>query len=110
LHFGLGGFGDTVQEAVADFYEAYEEEKILSAKERKEVPELEFEFHYDVSSFLGFFGETLSKSGLEKITGINQKQLWHYASGTRKPRPETVHKIQQSLYKFADSIKQMRFI
>jgi transcriptional regulator with XRE-family HTH domain len=51
----------------------------------------------------------LSKSGLEKITGINQKQLWHYASGLRKPSPATIHKIETGLHNFADAIKQVRF-
>ncbi|MCF8370560.1 MAG: hypothetical protein K9H64_02985 [Bacteroidales bacterium] len=28
----------------------------------------------------------LSNSALERLTGINQKQMQHYASGLRKPR------------------------
>ncbi len=110
LDFGLAGFGDTAKDAVADFYEAWEEEKKMSAKEGKTIPELVFDIRYDVSSFLDFFSEVLSKSGLEKITGVNQKQLWHYASGMRKPSRGTIHKIQDGLYNFADAIKQVRFI
>jgi hypothetical protein len=110
LEFGLSGFGSTVRDAISDFYLSWEEEKKMLAAEGKEIPELGFHFIYDLSSFLDLFAETLSKPGLQKITGINQKQLWHYASGVRKPRPQTVKKIQQGLYDFADSIKQMRFI
>jgi hypothetical protein len=108
--FGLAGFGDTPKNALNDFYEAYNEEKKMCVKEGKEAPTLEFDIRYDICSFLRYYSGILSKSGLEKITGINQKQLWHYSSGRRKPKPQTVKKIQQRLYQFADNIKQVRFI
>ena len=41
--FGLAGFGATPDDAIADFYEAYEQEKRISAKEGKETPELIFD-------------------------------------------------------------------
>ena len=51
LDFGLAGFGDTAKDAIADFYEAYEQEKRISAKEGKNVPELIFDVYYDRSTF-----------------------------------------------------------
>ncbi len=108
--YGILGFGDTAEAAVEDFYASYDEAREMMATEGKEVAEVSFEFYYDVASFLDLFAKMLSKPGLEAITGINQKQLWHYASGERKPKPETIHKIQQGLYNFADAIKQVRFI
>ena len=38
---------------------------------------------------------------LETITGINQKQLAHYASGISKPRPKQAQKIAQGLHRLA---------
>jgi hypothetical protein len=73
--FGLSGFGDTAKEALQDFYECYEEAKQMNAAEEKETPELQFEIEYDVSSFPNYYSGILSKSGLEKVTGISQKQL-----------------------------------
>ena len=108
--YGLMGFGDTAETAKADFLASYAEACEMAATEGKAVSEVSFEFYYDVPSFLDFFAKMLSKPGLEAITGINQKQLWHYASGESKPRPETVQKIQQGLYRFADAIKQVHFI
>jgi hypothetical protein len=43
LDFGLAGFGATPNDAIADFYEAYEQEKRMCAKEGKEAPELIFD-------------------------------------------------------------------
>jgi len=64
----------------------------------------------DVTSFLDYYAGILSKSGIEKITGVNQKQLWHYASGLRKPTLKTSLRIQENLHRFADDLKQVRFI
>lgn len=43
----------------------------------------ELTFKMDVKSMLQFYAGIFTKAELERITGINQKQLWHYASGTR---------------------------
>lgn len=108
--YGILGFGDTAEAAMDDFNAAYNEACKMMAEDGEIAPVVSFEFYYDVASFLDLFAEMLSKPGLEKITGINQKQLWHYASGESKPRPETVSKIQQGLYNFADAIKRVHFI
>ena len=108
--FGLSGFGKTAQEALSDFYECYKEEKAMCANEGKECPELLFEVHYDVCSFLNYYENILSKSGLEKVTGINQKQLWHYSSGKRQPKSVTAMKMQERIHKFADDLKQVQFV
>jgi len=108
--FGLSGFGDTAREAIKDFFECYEEAKQMNAAEGKETPDLEFEFEYDVSSFLNYYSGILSKSGLEKVTGISQKQLWHYSSGLRRPTLKTREKIQAGLHRLANDLSQVTFI
>ena len=110
VDFALAGFGTTAQEAINDFYESYKEEKIMCTKDGKICPELEFDIHYDVCSFLDYYSGILSKSGLEKVTGINQKQLWHYSSGKRHPKPETARRIQERLHSFADDLRQVQFV
>jgi len=105
--FGLIGYGCSVVDTIDDFLSAYDEIKDIKGAK---VPELIFDFKYDTASFLDFYKNIMSKSGLEVITGIHQKQLWHYASGTKKPRPETVKKIEKNLHKFADELKQIHFV
>ena len=48
--------------------------------------------------------KAFTKAGLERITGINQKQLWHYASGTRNPRPEQSIKIESALHRLGEEL------
>lgn len=66
--------------------------------------EYQLAFKMDVQSLLDFYSGIFTKAGLERITGINQKQLWHYASGTRKPRPEQTLKLETALHKLGEDL------
>lgn len=80
-----------------------------------ELPEvLKHDFHlvykFDLSSFLNAYASILSKSGLEVITGINQKQLWHYANGNSKPRKQTIEKVSESIRNFGKELAGIEFV
>ena len=61
-------------------------------------------FRMDVKSLLAFYEGIFTKAGLERITGINQKQLWHYASGKRRPRPEQGVRIETALHRLGEEL------
>ncbi len=63
--------------------------------------EYEIVYKFNVQSLLEFYRGIFSFSSLETITGINQKQLAHYASGISKPRPKHAQKIAQGLHRLA---------
>lgn len=107
--FGLNAQGDTVDEALDEFRVVYDEMKELYMDEGKVVPELEFEFKYDLPSFLDYYANVFSKPALEKITGINQKQFFHYLSG-QNPSKKTIKKIQEGLHKLGNELTQVHFI
>ena len=110
LSFGLLGEGHSVQECVDDFYESVNEMKEYYAKTGKEFPkDIEFSFKYDTASFLRHYSDMLSLSGLEKITGINQRQLSHYLNGVKKPRRETIKKIETGIHRFANELSHVNF-
>ena len=111
LSFGLLGEGHSVQECIDDFYASADEMKALYAEKGKEFPgDLEFTFKYDAASFLAHYSDMLSLSGLEKITGINQRQLSHYLKGVKKQRPETIQKIETWIHRFANELSQVNFV
>jgi predicted RNase H-like HicB family nuclease len=111
LTFGLLGQGNTVQEAIDDFYNSKNEMKELYEETGKSFPDnLEFNFKYDTASFLAYYSKILSLAGLQRITGVNQGQLSHYVTGHRKPSPKTVEKIEKSLHAFAKEISQVHFV
>lgn len=86
-----------LQEAVGEF--------VCTCKEFGcEVPEglegeYDISFKMDVKSLLSIYYGIFSKAGLERITGINQKQLWHYANGITTPRRAQAQKIENALHR-----------
>ncbi len=68
--------------------------------------EYEMVYKFDVRCLLEYYRERgiFTFSALEKITGINQKQLAHYASGRSVPRPEQTRKIANGLHQLADTL------
>ncbi|MDE6499973.1 MAG: helix-turn-helix domain-containing protein, partial [Rikenella sp.] len=95
--FGLLGQGKTVTETIADFYNSYKEIQAYYTTEGKECPELTFEFRYDLPSFLQYYAYAFTLAGLERITGVNQRQLSHYINGVRHPSEKTVRKIEERI-------------
>lgn len=102
--FGLNGTGRTIEEAKEDFLEAYKDIKDLMAEEGKHYEELDFCYSYDIPSFLDYYAYALSLAGLERITGINQRQLSHYINGTSKPRKATVERFRTRIKSFAEEL------
>lgn len=64
----------------------------------------ELVFKMDVRSMLEFYSHIFTKAGLERITGINQKQLWHYANGLSSPRPEQAVRLETALHKLGEEL------
>ena len=62
------------------------------------------EFKMDVKSLLSVYNGIFTKSGLERLTGINQKQLWHYANGLSKPRKAQIEKIESALHRLGTEL------
>ncbi len=67
--------------------------------------EYELVYRFDVRSLLDYYRGIFSFSALQTITGINQKQLAHYASGQSKPRRKQVEKIAVGLRKLAKELE-----
>ena len=107
--FGCIGEGKSVEETKADFMKAVGEMQEVYAEEGSKFPDVEFDFIYDMASFLNYYAYAFSLAGLARITGVNQGQLSHYVTGRRRPSKYTVEKIEQSLHDFANEIGQVKF-
>lgn len=76
----------------------------------KTFPNVEYEFKYDTPSFLQYYAYAFTLAGLERITGVNQKQLGHYISGVRKPSERTIRKIEERIHAFGEEISSVSFV
>ncbi|MFH7013600.1 type II toxin-antitoxin system HicB family antitoxin [Flavobacterium sp. FlaQc-52] len=94
------GGGDTVHECKQDVLDCIETLKELNADNKLEFLEKEYElvYEFDIVSLLSYYKGIFTNSALERITGINQKQIQHYASGHRNPREEQRLKIENALH------------
>ncbi len=87
LHFHIEGMmkdGETVPE---EFY-----------------GEWEYQWHFTIRALLHYSESFVSKAAISKITGINQQQLTHYASGHRHPRPMMESRIREGIHAIADAL------
>ena len=106
---GVGGVGDTLDEVKKSLEEGLIVLKDDCLEFGYQVPEAlvddyKLVFRMDTKSFLQMYCKIFTKSALERLTGINQKQLWHYANGVTKPRPAQVQKIEKALHKLGEEL------
>ena len=106
---GVGGIGDTLEEVKKDLEEGLVVLKEACIEYGDPVPEelqgeYKIVFRMDTKSFLQMYCKVFTKSALERMTGINQKQLWHYANGLSKPRPAQVKKIETALHRLGEEL------
>ena len=103
---GVYGAGESVSEAKKSIDKAI----VLLRKYNKDnIPsilkgEYTLVYKFDVESFLNYYKGIFTNAALERITGINQKQLQHYASGIKKPREVQVKKIETALHKLGGEL------
>jgi len=104
---GIYGGGDTAEQTKKSIVEAIA--LLKKYNDPKNVPAIlkgkyELVFKYDTESFLNYYKGIFTKAGLERITGIKQRQLQHYSSGLKKPRPAQTKKIEMALHKLGSEL------
>jgi NADPH-dependent 7-cyano-7-deazaguanine reductase QueF len=53
---------------------------------------------------LKYYKNVITGTALEKYSGINQKQLNHYANSYRKPKQVQVQKIKEAFHKLGSEL------
>lgn len=64
----------------------------------------ELEFVLSTEALLEAYSNIFTKAALSRITGINERQLWHYAAGLRKPRPAQRKRIEEGLHNLGEQL------
>jgi len=101
---GCVSTGSSLPEMKKNIREAIEGHIEISLEYNDPIPEIfkgeyELEFRLTTEALLIAYSDIFTKAALSCITGINQRQLWHYASGMRKPRPAQRKRIEEGLHK-----------
>ncbi|MBO6249139.1 MAG: helix-turn-helix transcriptional regulator [Bacteroidales bacterium] len=109
LSYSVLGEGKTVEETIDDFNKSYVGMRDYYERHGKAFEEIEYEFFYDIASFLDEYCKAFSLAGLERITGVSQTQLGHYLHGRSKPSKKTIARIQKGVEAFAHDLTAVRF-
>jgi len=64
----------------------------------------EFDYKMEVSALLHSLDGIITRSAIARVTGINERQLGHYASGLRNPRPEQRYKIITGIHNIGNEL------
>lgn len=59
----------------------------------------------DAAALLNYYRGILPLSGLARLTGINQRQLAHYAAGRSRPRAVQAAKIEDALHRLGKKLQ-----
>lgn len=101
---GIYAAGDTIEATKADTYESIRLIKVILPEDRWPEPikgDFEIEWKFDVPTFLEYYGGIMSLAGMERLTGINQKQLSNYLHHRAVPRKKQADRIITGLHQFA---------
>jgi len=98
---GIYGAGDTPAAAKQNALEGLK--LFIESNKKENLPEIlkgeyEIEYQFDTQSLLQYYAKIFNKTALERMTGINQKQLHHYSSGIKRPRVTQRKKIETALH------------
>lgn len=104
---GIYAIGDTVKEVKQEVVELIKTLKDEWSKDqwpqalKEDWP---IEWHYDTQSLLKYYEGIITNAALERLTGINKKQLWNYSHGVSKPRKEAKEKIENALHSLGQEL------
>jgi len=66
--------------------------------------EYKFIFKLSIEAMINYYSGIFTKAALSRITGINERQLWHYAAGLHKPRPQQRKRIEEGLHRLGEEL------
>lgn len=55
IKYGIHGYGKSAKEAIEDTYTVYEEMKAIAAENNETLPDIDFEFVFDIASLFDYY-------------------------------------------------------
>ena len=101
--------GKSMDELKANMYEAIEGHIEVSREHGDFIPEVfdgeyRLTFRFDAECLLTHYKGIFTNSALERLTGINQRQLQRYATGKSRPMKPQSMKIQKALHRLGKEL------
>ncbi len=98
---GCIALGSSLEEVKREYAEGLKFH--LEGLKEEDIPpktkgDYELVFELDTHALLNYYSGILSRAALSRVTGINERQLGHYATNRSKPRPATRQKIVDGIH------------
>ena len=100
------GYGETLNECKENILDCIDLARKLEGNNKFTYADGEYQliYNFDIVSLLDNYKGVISNAGFERLTGINQKQMHHYATGMTKPREAQKKKIVDGLHKLGQEL------
>jgi predicted RNase H-like HicB family nuclease len=104
---GVYGGGETPEEAKQSVIDAI---KLLKKYNKPgNIPAIlkgdyDLVYRFDTVSLLNYYKKVFTNAALERMTGINQKQIQHYSSGLKKPRAAQTKRIELAFHQLGSEL------
>ena len=72
--------------------------------------DFELKFKVDAATLINCYSSVFTKAALSRITGINERQLWHYAAGVHRPRKAQLEKIQKGIKALSNELSMIDLV
>ena len=102
----ITGGGDTVQACKQDVLDCIETMKEFTGNNRPKFLDSDYElvYKFDTEGLFDYYKGVFTNAAFERITGINQAQISHYATGLKKPLPAQAKKIESALHRLGSEL------
>jgi predicted RNase H-like HicB family nuclease len=104
---GIYGGGDTPDEAkksVLDAIRLLKQNNTLNNIPAVLRGKYRIVYQFDTESLFNYYKGIFTNAAMERITGINQKQIQHYSTGLKKPRETQKKKIEMALHQLGSEL------
>ena len=98
----LAGYGKNAREAMEDIQEFYNEVKKFEAEKGITVPEISFNWRFDVGAFFDYY--PLDVSATAKFIGVSPSILRQYVAALRVPKEKQLAKIKDGIQRLAEAL------
>ena|ERR1700742_2868908 len=68
----------------------------------------ELDYRFNAEGLINYYKGIFTKTALHRLTGINSKQLHHYASGSKKPRRAQIEKLENAFHELGKELLEVK--
>lgn len=97
----ISGYGETVEACKENVLECID---VMKEEDMFPYQDYTVAYNFDIESLLENYKGILTNAGIERLTGINQRLMYQYATGVKKPRAEQRKKIEEGLHKLGNEL------